>query len=63
MAWGVCQGDWFAHPEFAGELDLVYNLPFASICGYVNYLSYPSNNWGGGVIFRAYSLLSSKFLR
>lgn len=59
---GVCQGDWFAHPEFAGELDLVYNLPFASICGYVNYLSYPSNNWGVGLSFGLF-FTASKFLR
>lgn len=44
-------GRWFSNPEFIGELDLVYNLPFASICGYVNYLTYPARNWNVGLSF------------
>lgn len=59
---GVYQGGWFADPEFAAELDLVYNLPFASIWGYVNYLSYPARNWNVGLSFGLY-FTASKFLR
>lgn len=44
-------GRWLHDPEFIGELDLVYNLPFASVCGYVNYLSYPARNWNFGLSF------------
>lgn len=47
-------GGWFRNPEFVGELDLVYNLPFASVCGYVNYLSYPAHNWNVGLSFGLY---------
>jgi len=59
---GAVYGGWFSHPEFAGELDLVYNLPFASVCGYVNYLSYPARNWGVGLSFGLY-FTATRFLR
>ena len=59
---GVHYGRWFSNPEFAAELDLVYNLPFASICGYVNYLSFPARNWNVGLSFGLY-FTASKFLR
>ncbi|MDE5941273.1 MAG: patatin-like phospholipase family protein [Muribaculaceae bacterium] len=59
---GVSQGDWFSDPEFVGELDVVYNLPFASVCGYVNYLSYPRNNWNAGLSFGLF-FTAAKFLR
>lgn len=55
-------GRWFAHPEFIGELDLVYNLPFASICGYVDYLSSPRSNWNVGLSFGLY-FTAARFLR
>lgn len=61
-ATGVSYGKWFSDPEFVGELDLIYNLPFASVCGYVNYLSYPGNNWGAGISFGLF-FTASKFLR
>lgn len=44
-------GGWFRNPEFVGELDLVYNLPFASVCAYLNYLTYPARNWNVGLSF------------
>ena len=47
-------GGWFRNPEFIGELDVVYNLPFASVCGYVNYISYPARNWNVGLSFGLY---------
>lgn len=56
------KGRWFANPEFVGELDLVYNLPFASICGYVNYLTFPARNWHVGLSFGLYFHAAS-FLR
>ncbi|MDE6528324.1 MAG: hypothetical protein K2L78_04695, partial [Muribaculaceae bacterium] len=59
---GVYHGRWFADPEFAAELDLVYNLPFASVCGYVNYLSFPARNWNVGLSFGLY-FTAAKFLR
>lgn len=59
---GAVWGRWFSNPEFVGELDLVYNLPFASICGYVNYLTFPARNWHVGLSFGLYFNASS-FLR
>lgn len=55
-------GGWFRNPEFIAELDLVYNLPFASVCGYVNYLTYPARNWNVGISFGLF-FHASKFLR
>ena len=55
-------GSWFSDPEFIGELDLVYNLPFASITGYVNYLSSPARNWNAGISFGLY-FTADTFLR
>lgn len=55
-------GGWFSNPEFVGQLDLVYNLPFASVCGYVNYLSYPARNWNVGLSFGLY-FTAGKLLR
>ncbi len=34
---GVRYGKWFGSAQFMGELDLVYQLPFASIAAYCNY--------------------------
>lgn len=59
---GARHGRWFRNPEFVGELDLVYNLPFASICGYVNYLSYPRHNWNLGLSFGLF-FHAGQFLR
>lgn len=42
---------WFKKVRFAGELAAVYNFPFASLSLYVNYLSYPRNNWNLGINF------------
>jgi phospholipase, patatin family len=59
---GAHYGRWFSNAEFAGELDLVYNLPFASFTAYCNYLSYPSGNWNVGLSFGLY-FTASRFLR
>lgn len=58
----ACYGGWFRSPEFSAEMSLVYNLPFASICGYVNYLSYPARNWSVGLSF-GLNFTASRFLR
>ncbi len=42
---------WFKKPQFLGELAVIYNLPFASISFYGNYLSSPSRNWNFGISF------------
>ncbi len=55
-------GRWFSDPQFAAELALVYNLPFASVCGYVDYLSYPARNWSVGLSFGLF-FTANKFLR
>lgn len=59
---GARYGQWFSNAEVAAELDLVYNLPFASVCAYANYLSYPSGNWNLGISFGLYFTAAS-FLR
>lgn len=55
-------GRWFSDPEFIAQLDVVYNLPFASVTLYGNYLSEPSGNWNGGISFGLY-FTADKFLR
>lgn len=59
---GARHGQWFRNPEFIGELDIVYNLPFASVCGYLNYLSYPARNWNVGLSFGLF-FRAPRFLR
>lgn len=52
---------WFHHPEFLGEIAAIYNLPFASVSVYGNYLSSPARNWNFGIsiglLFQAPKLL------
>ncbi len=40
---------WFRKVEFIGEVAAIYNLPFASVGIYCNYLSYPARNWNFGI--------------
>lgn len=47
-------GKWFHRTDFIGEIAAVYNFPFASLSVYVNYLSYPRNNWNFGINFGMY---------
>lgn len=42
---------WFRNPQFIGEISAIYNLPFASISVYGNYLSSPARNWNFGISF------------
>lgn len=39
----------FKRVEFLGELAAIYNLPFASVSVYGNYLSSPTRNWNFGI--------------
>lgn len=52
---------WFGHPQFLGELAVIYNFPFASLSFYGNYMSSPARNWNFGIsfglLFRAPKLL------
>lgn len=59
---GAVYGKWFRHPEFIAQLDVLYNLPFASVSAYVNYLSHPARNWNVGMTFGLY-FTADKFLR
>lgn len=45
---------WMRHPQFIGEVALVYNFPFASLSLYANYLSSPRGNWNFGINFGLY---------
>lgn len=48
----VAAYDGWAHKlEFLGEMAVIYNLPFASISFYANYLSAPARNWNFGISF------------
>ncbi len=49
-------GSWFNHPAFIGEVAAVYNLPFASLSLYGNYLSTPHGNWHFGISFGLFFL-------
>lgn len=53
---------WFKHPEFIGEIAAVYNLPFASISVYGNYLTSPHGNWHFGLSFGLF-FLAPRFTR
>lgn len=59
---GAVYGRWFRNPKFIGELDIVYNLPFASLCGYVNYQSSSARNWNVGLSFGLF-FRAGEFLR
>lgn len=59
---GARHGRWFRNPEFVGELDVVATLPFASLCGYLNYTSHPAHNWNVGLSFGLF-FTASRFLR
>ncbi len=55
-------GRWFSDPAFFGELTAAYALPFATLRGYVNYMSYPARNWNCGLSLGLF-FLAPKFLR
>ena len=55
-------GRWLSHPEFYGEADITYRLPFATLSAYVNYASFPARNWNVGLSFGIY-LHAPDFMR
>lgn len=60
--YGVREGRWFSNPEFYGEFDLTYSFPFATLSGYVNYVSSGARNWNVGLTLGLY-LTAPRFLR
>lgn len=54
--------DWFNRPEFFGEFDINYKLPFATVVAYCNYASKPAHNWNLGISFGVF-LPAPRFLR
>lgn len=50
---GVRYGKWFGEAHFFGELDIVYHLPFVSVCGYCNYSS-SQNRFNVGISLGIY---------
>lgn len=55
-------GHWFSNPSFFGELSAGYSFPFATLRGYVNYMSYPARNWNCGLSLGLF-FIAPKFLR
>ncbi len=55
-------GRWLSNPEFFGELDISYSFPFATLSGYLNYVSSGAKNWNVGLTFGVY-ITAPKFLR
>lgn len=53
---------WLKDPQFLGELDVCYKLPFATVTAYCNYASSPSHNWNVGISFGIF-LHAPRFLR
>lgn len=62
MAWQSKRGRWFSNPEFFGEFDVAYTLPFATVSGYVNYATSRAKPWSVGISFGVF-ILAPKFLR
>ena len=58
----ACYGRWFSNPEFFSELDLSYSFSFATLSGYVNYVSSGPRNWNCGLTLGIF-LLAPRFLR
>lgn len=55
-------GRWFSNPAFFGELSAGYSFPFATLRGYVNYMSYPARNWNCGISLGLF-FMAPKFLK
>ncbi|MDE6814240.1 MAG: hypothetical protein K2J28_10555, partial [Duncaniella sp.] len=51
---------WFNSPEFFGEVQAVFSLPFGSVSAYGNYTSAHDNNWNFGISIGAF-LLAPRF--
>lgn len=55
-------GKWFSDPEFFGQLDINYALPFANISAYAGYSTGRHQPWTYGISFGVF-ILAPKFLR
>ena len=55
-------GHWFGSINFIGEASVVYNLSFASLSVYGNYVNSPKSRWNFGVSF-GFFIPAPKFLR
>lgn len=55
-------GKWFRDPKLFAEAAIVYNFPFASLAGYVDYIDSPGDRWTCGLSFGLY-FTAPKFLR
>lgn len=55
-------GKWFRNPEFFGELDICYTLPFATVAAYTGYATGRSKPWTVGLSFGVF-ILAPKYLR
>lgn len=55
-------GKWFDKIRFLGEASVTYNLPFASISLYGNYINSNTDRWNFGISF-GYFITAPKFLR
>lgn len=60
--YAAAYGHRFDSPQFFGEVAGALNLQFATIKTYVNYTSYPANNWGCGISIGVF-ILAPDFLR
>lgn len=60
--YGVKYGRWLSNPEFYGELNLSYSFPFATLSGYVNYVTAGARHWNLGLTLGVY-LTPPRFLR
>lgn len=52
-------GEWFRHRYVYSEIAATYNLRFASLSLWGNYMNYPAHNWNGGISFGLYFLAPS----
>lgn len=55
-------GDWFGTVDFMGEVSFVYNLPFAALSLYGNYINSSAKNWSVGISF-GFFITVPKFIR
>lgn len=53
---------WLNHPEYFGEIDVCYKLPFGTVTGYLNYASTAHDQWNVGLSFGIF-MPAPRFLR
>lgn len=55
-------GKWFRNPEFFGQADINYALPFGNISAYAGYATGRPKNWNFGLTFGVF-ILAPRFMR